>query len=101
MLSSRKEVRTENAGEVPLVITIYQPVKREAHRGHIWFCSYRIRLQSVVVAAGTRPGMDAVTAVYACYVKVAAEMKLLKRERNITWIGHDFWWVDQLIPEQT
>ena len=95
LISSRTKVQGGNGTTRSLMVTLYRPMEYRTRR---WVCSYRVRLDSSIVAEGSGPGGDPVSAVYMCYVMLATALEGVRHQWDISWVDHEFWWIHDLVP---
>jgi hypothetical protein len=96
LLSFRTKVRIAGSNARSFGVTIYRPFQTDSST---WYCSYRIVLGNTIVAEESGPGADELSAVYLCYVMLSRRLKRVQREMNISFEGHEFWWIRDIVPD--
>lgn len=82
------------SAEVPLVLSLFRPF---ALRELDCYCSYRVSLGGRVVLEDSGPSADAVAALFMGLSRLALAVERLKGEHQLTWRGHNLWWLRHLV----
>lgn len=90
---SATAVDAESA-EVPVAVSIYRPFEL---RELVWYCSFRVRLGDDIVVSDSGPGTDGASALFMALSGLALALERVRDERQLTWRGHDLWWVRHLV----
>ena len=80
---------------VALRITIYRPFL--SGRGPRIFCSYKVKMDGVPALVGSGVGMEPIAALCSALVMVSAKLRELEATHDVTRVGHELWWVDELL----
>ena len=94
MLLSRPIVQTQTGVEDELLVKIYRPFEGTMIN---CYCSYRVFFRDNIVAEGSGPGGDPVSALYSCLVQLAVALQEVLVDYQLSFVAHGFWWTRDIL----